>query len=156
MKNIIVHCPTKELWYKVEQKMLETSEWTYNGKQSINAWDEYESESCISILKKDKWKMAYGPSEGYCENNENNSPQVPIIPAEEYLGTEGENLGMEKDNRAVCGSSSDFGFNCWRMVKRYILEPKDVKTINLIIEIQKDINTYLEESTKNQVKSTKE
>lgn len=81
MKNIIVHCPTKELWKKVQKKMFDKSEWSSVSKEILDEWDEYEEESCISILKENGWKMRFGTRGCYQEHN----PAISITPAEEYL-----------------------------------------------------------------------
>jgi len=82
VKDLIVHCPTQELYDKVQKKMLETTEWVNGDKKYINYWEIYGEETCLCIRKND-YKMGYSRK----EFSRNIFPPTPIISAEEYLGT---------------------------------------------------------------------
>ena len=83
-RDLIVHCPTKELWNKVQEKMFEFTEWIYDGKEISNSWAEYGF-NIIYSLKENNYKMLRGYKEYF---NQTNYPDTPIISAEEYLGIE--------------------------------------------------------------------
>ena len=82
--DLIVHCPTEELWNRVQEKMFEFTEWIYDGKEISNSWAEYGF-NIIYSLKEDNYKMLRGYKECF---NQTNYPDTPIISAEEYLGIE--------------------------------------------------------------------
>ena len=83
-RDLIVHCPTKELWNRVQEKMFEFTEWIYDGKEISNSWAEYGF-NIIYSLKENNYKMLRGYKEYF---NQTNYPDTPIISAEEYLGIE--------------------------------------------------------------------
>jgi len=82
--DLIVHCPTEELWNRVQEKMFEFTEWIYDGKEISNSWAEYGF-NIIYSLKENNYKMLRGYKEYF---NQTNYPDTPIISAEEYLGIE--------------------------------------------------------------------
>ena len=83
-RDLIVHCPTEELWNRVQEKMFEFTEWIYDGKEISNSWAEYGF-NIIYSLKENNYKMLRGYKEYF---NQTNYPDTPIISAEEYLGIE--------------------------------------------------------------------
>jgi len=90
-KDIIVHCPTQELWNRVQKKMFETTEWTGDSeKKYLDFWDDDKEESCIYIMEAKEYKMFRNTRE-WCKEE---YPNTPIISAEEYLG---EEKGFETD-----------------------------------------------------------
>ncbi len=84
-KEVIVHCPTQELFDKVQKKMLETTEWA-NGDKFCHGeyWKKNKEKTCLSILKKDRYKIGYDGLEWYKERF--SKWKVKFISAEEYLG----------------------------------------------------------------------
>ena len=70
-KEVIIRCPTKELWDKVMEK---------ENNIGNNFWDDYKEKSCLRI-KDGKFK-GFGNVEYYQEQYQEN----PIISAGEYLG----------------------------------------------------------------------
>lgn len=83
-KQFIVHCPTEELWRRVQEKMFsEGYEWR-GGEKYIDYLAKYEDQSCISIIEDCDYEMTYESKPYY----EHECPTIPIISAEEYLGEE--------------------------------------------------------------------
>ena len=89
VKDLIVHCPTQELYDKVQKKMLETTKWANGDKKYLNYWEMHGEETCLCIMKENGYKMSYD-GKGFYERF---YPNIPIISAEEYLGEELEGFG---------------------------------------------------------------
>lgn len=84
-KQFIVHCPTEELWRRVQEKMFsEGYEWIDGGKKYEDGWNRYKKQSYITVGQYDKGDMTYADRPFY----EAKYPTIPIISAEEYLGEE--------------------------------------------------------------------
>jgi hypothetical protein len=79
-EEVIVSCPTPELFRRVQEKMLGFTEWKDTGKEYFDRWTFHREDSCIGILKKNNFKMTI-IGLGYIS-----SVPIPIISAEEYLG----------------------------------------------------------------------
>jgi len=76
-KNLIIHCPTKDLWRRVQEKMFgEGGKLLYTG-----GWTGKECGMRI-----EGGRIVDGSSLGFYRKNH---PNTPITPAEEYLGEEG-------------------------------------------------------------------
>ena len=72
MKEVIVHCESKELWDRLQEKMLrEGASWGYHG---ANFWDGFESCNGYIALKCD------------CMENPGGDQYHKAISAQEYLG----------------------------------------------------------------------
>ena len=84
MKDLIIHCPTKELWEKVQIKMFEFTEWNFGGKEIKSHWDTYKEDTILTSLKEDNYKLMFA----YKKWAEEAYSHIPIIPAEEYLKEE--------------------------------------------------------------------
>ena len=89
VKDLIVHCPTQELYDKVQKKMLETTKWANGDKKYLNYWEMHGEETCLCIMKENGYKMSYD-GKGFYERF---YPNIPIISAEDYLGEELEGFG---------------------------------------------------------------
>ena len=98
--DLIVHCPTEELWNRVQEKMFEFTEWIYDGKEISNSWAEYGF-NIIYSLKENNYKMLRGYKEYF---NQTNYPDTPIISAEEYLD--------EKEYMCDFGFSTTYSNRC--------------------------------------------
>ena len=84
-KQFIVHCPTEELWRRVQEKMFsEGYEWIDGGKKYEDGWNRYKKQSYITVGQYDKGDMTYADRPFY----DAKYPTIPIISAEEYLGEE--------------------------------------------------------------------
>jgi hypothetical protein len=71
MREIIVHCPTKELWDRVQEKIPLMEEGVYRD------WRYHKENSCLC------WDGEMCSLKGsFIENH----PNIPIISAQEYLG----------------------------------------------------------------------
>ncbi len=81
MKDLIVHCPTKELWDKVQEKMVKEGLRWADGGTNYDEWNMSQEASCICSLKKDEYKMMR-EDRSYFERK---LPSIKILSAEEYL-----------------------------------------------------------------------
>jgi len=91
-KEVIIRCPTKELWDKVMEKENNTGS---------NFWDDYKEKSCLRI-KDGKFK-GFGNVEYYQEQYQEN----PIISAGEYLG----DTLTKKDIQGAVGTLNGYKYD---------------------------------------------
>jgi hypothetical protein len=97
MKNLIVHCPTKEECEAVQKKMFGDGGRFCNMKKILDIWWYFEGKTCL-ILEEGK-RMSYA-GEKFCLET---YPNTPIITAEEYL------KDMEQNNYCKkCGGIIGF------------------------------------------------
>lgn len=77
-KDVVVHCPTRELWNKVREKAQKENDDTIDE----DYWNEYEEETCLDIED---------DSLTYCDKDYfiNELPNRKLVSAEEYLGLKG-------------------------------------------------------------------
>lgn len=83
-KDIIVHCPTEELYDKVMEKIKDGKEFEFHCD-----WKIEKEKSCICSLEEDNYNIACGDRNYFRRNYSS----IPIISAEEYLG-EGKVFGF--------------------------------------------------------------
>lgn len=82
MREKIIHCPTKELFSKVQEcEFAKGNCWLSGNREIQYFWDDYGEETCISLQEEDGFKMMFSPKEFY----ESRYPNVPITHANDYL-----------------------------------------------------------------------
>ena len=80
--NKIIHCPTKEDWKRVVQKLLDDGcNWSGGEGTNLNFWTSYEEKSCVSVEER---TLEFSPKSYY----QKNYPNIPIITADEFMGGE--------------------------------------------------------------------
>jgi len=80
--NKIIHCPTKEDWKRVVQKLLDDGcNWSGGEGTNLNFWTSYEEKSCVSVEE----RTLEFSSKSYYQKN---YPNIPIITADEFMGGE--------------------------------------------------------------------
>jgi len=80
--NKIIHCPTKEDWKRVVQKLLDDGcNWNGGEGTNLNFWTSYEEKSCVSVEE----RTLEFSSKSYYQKN---YPNIPIITADEFMGGE--------------------------------------------------------------------
>ena len=102
MKEIIVHCPTEELWNKVQEKMFSEGKSWAGGQTKL----PYQEVWCICYgvngFGNNMWKS---PRERF----EREYPDIPIIPAQEYLNQHKFKVG---DRVRVISQESSVSSQC--------------------------------------------
>ena len=80
--NKIIHCPTKEDWKRVVQKLLDDGcNWSGGEGTNLNFWTSYEEKSCVSVEER---TLEFSSKSYYQEEH----PNIPIITADEFMGGE--------------------------------------------------------------------
>ena len=78
--NKIIHCPTKEDWKRVVQKLLDDGcNWNGGEGTNLNFWTSYEEKSCVSVEER---TLEFSPKSYY----QRKFPNIPIITADEFMG----------------------------------------------------------------------
>ena len=97
-KKIAVHCPTRELWNKVQIKAFSSGkEWSSCGKKMLDFWFDDAEETCINMYTGclERHNRGYYRGEGYT-----------IISAAGYL-KEGEVEEFKVGDKVECVDESD-------------------------------------------------
>lgn len=92
-KKIAVHCPTRELWNKVQIKAFSSGkEWSSCGKKTLDFWHDDAEETCINMYSGclERHNRGYYSGKGYT-----------IISAADYL-KEGEVEEFKVGDRVEC------------------------------------------------------
>jgi len=80
MEDIIIHCPTKDEWVKVQEELFKRGiYWCYGDKEIFKSWGDYEKESCL--------RVEYNRIYSYCnkEYYQKHYSHIKIITAKEFL-----------------------------------------------------------------------
>lgn len=82
--DFYVDCPTKEIWKKVVQKMLDDGHVWFSGGWGlkVEVWETYKENSCVSIREEGSDRIVCCSKPSYQEAY----PQATFIPYQEYLG----------------------------------------------------------------------
>lgn len=91
---VIIHCPTKEEFREVQERLLEIGIGWY-GREIRDYWDIYEEKICLHISS-GKEITGYGKKEFY--QNDGFFKDISIISAEEFLG---RNIKIKQSSNSV-------------------------------------------------------
>lgn len=123
MKNLIVHCPTKEECEAVQKKMFsEGRYWDNSSDEKIqDYWDYYEDQTCISSTDNNYFEI------GYCDKSyyEENYLHIPIITVEEYLKET-----MTKKLYILVNNKEDYKKEFFSIINTFVYPEKEFEKIS--------------------------
>ena len=100
-QDTIVHCPTKELWEKVQREFFSRGiYWRDGSKEIFDGWDNHGKETCIDC---ENGKLEYSPKDYYQRGYyQKDYSHLPIISAEEFLR---ENIKLTSTPKSIMGGN---------------------------------------------------
>lgn len=126
-RDLIIHCPTKELWVKVVRKLFNEGYIWMMGDKIIHEehWDNYKGESCVALFKVDNKRICYQDRPYWQER----FSSISITPAEEFLGKEErkevlvkKELDAQTSFKEICAEQeADSGQQTAAIIKQILL-----------------------------------
>lgn len=136
-EKIAVHCPTKELWDKVEDKAIREGKQWSSGHREPDYWGYYKDNICISLAST---YLMYGIKTGGCYEKEG----YTIISAKDYLKEGGEEVEFKVGDRVECIVMAEDSQDRGRQIRSDILVGS-IRTISRLVSTYREPHIAFDE-----------